>query len=102
MKDSGDQSKGSSDRKNKRRERKKRREKETRKEEIEKERRKRKTEKGKNNGSKEVAEEWEIWDKKEEIAKLEEEAKKLVPECSHKWIYIFGKKQSERMSTRKP
>ena len=81
---------------------KKRREKETRKEEIEKERRKRKTEKGKNNGSKEVAEEWEIWDKKEEIAKLEEEAKKLVPECSHKWIYIFGKKQSERMSTRKP
>ena len=81
---------------------KKRREKETRKEEIEIERRKRKTEKGKNNGSKEVAEEWEIWDKKEEIAKLEEEAKKLVPECSHKWIYIFGKKQSERMSTRKP
>jgi len=31
-----------------------------------------------------VAEEWEIWDKEEEIAKSEEEAKKLVPECFHK------------------
>ena len=28
---------------------------------------------------KKVAEEWEIWDKKEEMARLEEEAKELVP-----------------------
>ena len=29
-------------------------------------------------------------DKKEEVAKSEEEAKKLVPECFHKWIHVFG------------
>ena len=29
---------------------------------------------------KKITEEWEIWDKKEEAAKLEEEAKKLVQE----------------------
>ena len=29
------------------------------------------------------------------------EAKKLVPERFHKWIKVFGKKQSERMPTRK-
>ena len=28
---------------------------------------------------KKVAEEWEIWDKEEEMARLEEEAKELVP-----------------------
>ena len=28
---------------------------------------------------KKVAEEWEIWNEEEEVAKLEEEAKKLVP-----------------------
>jgi len=28
-------------------------------------------------------------------------AKKLVPEQFHKWIKVFGKKQSERMPTRK-
>ena len=33
--------------------------------------------------------------------KSEEEAKKLVPEKFHKWIKVFGKKQLERMSTRK-
>jgi len=32
---------------------------------------------------KEVAEEWEIWEKEEEAAKSEEEVKKLVPECFH-------------------
>ena len=48
-----------------------------------------------------VAEEWEIWDEEEEIAKLEEKAKKLVLECLYKWIQVFGKKQSERMPTRK-
>ena len=29
---------------------------------------------------KKVAEEWEIWDEKEKAVRLEEEAKKLVPE----------------------
>jgi len=48
-----------------------------------------------------VAEEWEIWDEKEEVAKSEEEAKKLVPESFHRWIKVFRKKQSERMPTRK-
>ena len=48
-----------------------------------------------------VAEKWEIWKEKEKIAKSEEEAKKLVLERFHKWIHVFGKKASERMSTRK-
>jgi len=46
-------------------------------------------------------EEWEIWDKKEEAARSKEEAKKLVPEKFHRWIKVFGKKQSERMPTQK-
>ena len=50
---------------------------------------------------KRVAEEQEIWDKEEEVAKSEVEAKKLVPEQFHRWIKVFGKKQSERMPTRK-
>jgi len=45
-----------------------------------------------------MAEEWEIWDEEEEAAKLEEEVKKLVPERLHKWIHVFDKKASERMS----
>ena len=48
-----------------------------------------------------VAEEWEIWDEEEETAKSEAEAKKLVPEKFHKWIKVFGRKQSERIPTRK-
>jgi len=48
-----------------------------------------------------VAEEWEIWNKEEEVAKSETEAKKLVLEKFHRWIKVFGKKQSERMPTRK-
>jgi len=48
-----------------------------------------------------VAEEWEIWDEKEEAVKSEAEAKKLVPEKFHKWIQVFNKKASEWMSTRK-
>ena len=35
------------------------------------------------------------------MAKSEAEAKKLVPERFHRWIKVFGKKQSERMPTRK-
>jgi len=33
--------------------------------------------------------------------KSEAEAKKLVPDKFHPWIKVFGKKQSERMPTRK-
>ena len=50
---------------------------------------------------KKVAEEQKIWDKKEEVAKLEEKAKKLVLENLHKQIHVFGKKASERMPIRK-
>jgi len=50
---------------------------------------------------KKVAEKWEIWNKEEEVAKSEVEAKKLVSERFHKWIYVFGKKASERILTRK-
>jgi len=66
----------------------------------EKEKRK-KQKKGKTMEVKKVAEEWEIWDEEEEAAKSEVEAKKLVPEKFHKWIKVFGKKQSERMLMRK-
>jgi len=48
-----------------------------------------------------VTEEWEIWDEEEEVAKSEAEARKLVLEKFHRWIKMFGKKQSERMPTRK-
>jgi len=48
-----------------------------------------------------VAEEWEIRDEKEEVAKSEEEAKKLVPAKFHKWIHVFSKKASEQMPIRK-
>ena len=50
---------------------------------------------------KKVVEEWEIWDEDEEVAKSEVEAKKMVPEKFHKQIKVFGKKQSEKMPTRK-
>ena len=50
---------------------------------------------------KKVVEEWEIWDKEEEAAKLEEEAKKLILEHFYKWIHVIGKKSSERIFTRK-
>jgi len=71
---------------------------EKRKDEKEK---KKKQKKGKTVEVRKVAEEWEIWDEEEEVTKSEEEAKKLVPEKFHRWIKVFGKKQSERMSTRK-
>jgi len=50
---------------------------------------------------KKVAEEWEIWDEKEEAARSEAKAKKMVPKKFYRWIKVFGKKQSERMPTRK-
>ena len=62
---------------------------------------KKKQKKGKTIEVKKVAEMWEIWDEEEEVAKSEAEAKKLVLEKFHKWIKVFGKKQSERMPTRK-
>ena len=48
-----------------------------------------------------IAEEWEVWNEEEEVVKSEVEAKKLVLEKFHKWIKVFGKKQLERMLTRK-
>ena len=50
---------------------------------------------------KKVAEEWEIWDEEKEVAILEAEVKKLVPEKFHQWKKVFSKKQLERMLTRK-
>ena len=50
---------------------------------------------------KRIAEKWKIWDEEEKAARSEVEAKKLVLEKFHKWIKVFGKKQSERMPTRK-
>ena len=73
----------------------------------EKEKRREKKEKKKNQKKgkmvevRKMAEEWEIWEEEEEVARLEVEAKKLVPEKFHEWIKVFGKKQSERMPTRK-
>ena len=62
---------------------------EKRKEEREK---KKKSKKGRTVEVRKIAEEWEIWDKEEEAAKSEAEAKKLVPERFHRWIKVFGKK----------
>ena len=50
---------------------------------------------------KKMAEEWEIWDEEDEVTKLEVEAKKLVLEKFHRWIKVFGKKQSKWMPTQK-
>ena len=50
---------------------------------------------------KKVAEEQKIWDEKKETAKSKEEAKKLVLQRFYKWIYVFGKKASERIPTKK-
>ena len=65
------------------------------------EKEKKKPKKGKMMEVRKVAEEWEIWDEEEEAAKSEEEEKKLMPENFHRWIKVFGKKQLERMPTRK-
>jgi len=64
-----------------------------------KEREKRKQKGKKTVEVKRVVEEWEIWDEEEEVARLEEEVKKMVPEKFHRWIKVFGKKQSEQMPT---
>ena len=75
-----------------------REEKEERREKKEK---KKNQKKGKTVEVRKVVKEWEIWEEEEEAAKSETDAKKLVPEKFHKWIKVFGKKQSERMPTRK-
>ena len=62
---------------------------------------KKKQKKGKTVEVKRVAEEWKIWDEEKEVARSEEEAKKLVLEKFHRWIKVFRKKQSERIPTRK-
>ena len=62
---------------------------------------KEKQKKGRTVEVRKVVEEWEIWDKEEEAAKSEAEAKKLVPKKFHEWIKVFGKKQLERIPTRK-
>ena len=66
-----------------------------------KEKEKKKQKKEKTVEVRKVAEEWEIWDEEEEAAKSEAEVRKLVQEKFHRWIKVFGKKQSERMPTRK-
>jgi len=75
---------------------------EDRKEEVEKRKeereKKKKSKKGRTVEVRKIAEEW---DEEEEAAKSEAEAKKLVLERFHRWIKVFGKKQSERMPTRK-
>ena len=70
-------------------------------EKEEKKKEKKKPKKEKKMKMQKIAEEQEIWDEEEKAAKSEAEAKKLVPEKFHKWIYVFGKKASERMLTRK-
>jgi len=61
---------------------------EKQKEEVEKKKeekeKKKKQKKGKPVEVRKVAEEWEIWDEKEEAAKSEAEVKKLVPEKFHR------------------
>ena len=48
-----------------------------------------------------IAEEWEIWEEEKKVAKLGVKTKKLVLERFYKWIWVFGKKVSERMPIRK-
>ena len=93
MENNGDRSKRSQSgrsRKNKKRGKKRKRSKKRR----NKEKTKKKPKKERTIEMKKVAEEWEIWDEEEEV-------KKLIPEHFHEWIHVFGKKQSEIMSTRK-
>jgi len=52
--------------------------------EKKKERKKEKTKGSRMINVKKVAEEWKIWNKKEEAARLEEKVKKLIPKQFHK------------------
>ena len=50
---------------------------------------------------KEIAEEWEIWDNEEEVARSEEKAKTLILKQFHKWIKVFGKKTKQKNAHKK-
>ena len=50
---------------------------------------------------KRMVEKWEIWDEEEVAAKCKEKAKKLVSQRFYKQIYVFGKKSSEKILTKK-
>ena len=50
---------------------------------------------------KKTAEEQEIWDKEEEMVKLEQDAKELVSLRFYKWIYVFRKKVNKKMLVKK-
>ena len=60
-----------------------------------------KAEKEENNENKESSREVRDLGQKEESSKIWKEAKKLILQRFHKWIYVFGKKASERMLTKK-
>ena len=75
--------------------------KETRRERVEEERKEKKNQKKRTIEVKKIAEKWKIWNKKEKVAKFQEEVKKLVSQRFHKWIYIFKKKASEKILTKK-
>ena len=69
--------------------------------EKEKEKKQKKQKKEKTIDVKKRAEEYKIWDEEGEVAKSEEETERLVPERFHKWIKVFGKKQSKRIPIQK-
>ena len=83
------------------RSKKKKKQKKKQKRRVKRKIRRRSRKKGKMMEVKKVAEKWEIWDEKEEAARLEGEAKKMVPEKCYSWIKVFRKKQLERMPMRK-
>ena len=62
---------------------------------------KKKNRKGKNNRSKEGSKRMEDLEWKREGCKIGRKSEKVIPERFHKWIYIFGKKASKRIPTRK-
>ena len=71
------------------------------KEEQEEKKKKKKQKKEKMMEIKKVVKEWEIWDDKEKVARLEEKLKKLVLEQFYKLIKVFEKIVSEKMLMRK-
>ena len=83
----------------KQKEEQKKEEEEKKQEEKEQKKEKKKPKKKRKMEVRKVAEEWEIWNKEEEVAKSEKEAKRLVLKRFHKQIYVFGKKASKWMPT---
>ena len=105
VENSGGQSRENQGGKNKRKKRKKRkreRNKKKRSKKKKKERKKkRKPKRERIIEVKKVAKEQEIWNEEEKAAKSEEETKKLVLQRFYKWIYVFGKKVSEKILMKK-